>query len=348
MTTQNISKYISDTKKNILIADVSDNTFAHAIDTNELLLKRDGSWIEWRFNHNTGTYQLPGTDIVVNNTPLTHLDVSDTNTILHNNDGIDIRGSNMPIDRVHAQAGTWSMTNNTNQQPPVYRENLINNLPGLYFSNNSSLVTTDLHVRQRVFHGDFTAFMVVKPRNYYQDWGDTTPYDSFDRRVESMLWGSHSVHLGVDGYGGHNIGLWLDQASTAFYVRPMGLGLYQSHQAQIRTDTEPYTSGIDLRETPMIICSQYNSAHNSMGYTLETSDPDPIPTSNIVTVNVCNYQFYTARANSYTHTLAGLRLGGKGGFNLGEFMIFNSAMSTNDINNVGSHLATKWGSAWQS
>lgn len=352
MTTQNISKYISDIKGNILKADVSNNTFAHAIDTNELLLKRDGSWIEWRFDHNTGFYQLPGTDIVLNHTPLTHLDISDTNTKIHNSDGFDIRGTTMPIDRLHAQTGNWSMSNNSDQQPPSYHDNLINNKPGLRFTQNNSLVTTDQHARQRVYHGNFTVFIVVELHKYYENLNTNELHDSMDRIIDGMFWGSHAVHGGYDNNGGNNIGLWYDRtfsSSTGYlYIRPMGLGMHQSHHAQVKSNNEPYLSGTDLSITPMVICSQYHAAYNGVGYSNESSDVDMSPASNIASVNVCNYQFYSAQSNGYMHTLNGLRFGGKGGFNLGEYMLFNNTLSVDEINSVGSHLATKWGSVWQS
>lgn len=348
MTTQNISKYISDTKGNILKADVSNNTFAHAIDTNELLLKRDDSWIEWRFDHNTGFYQLPGTDIVLNHTPLTHLDISDTNTKIHNSDGFDIRGTSMPVDRVYAQAGSWSMSNNSDRKPPSYHDNLINNMPGLNFTINDSLVTTDHHARQRVYHGEFTAFIVVELHKYYENLDTNTLHDSMDLGIEGMLWGSHAVHHGSDNLGGSNVGVWYDRGVGYIYIRPMGLGMHQSHAAQIRNVNEPFLSGIDLTLKPMVICSQYHAAHNGVGYSNESSDVDMDVSSNIATVNVCNYQFYTGQSNGYMHTLNGLRFGAKGGFNLGEYMLFNSVLSIDEINNVGSHLATKWGSVWQS
>jgi hypothetical protein len=352
MTTQNISKYISDTKRNILTADVSDNTFAHAIDTNELLLKRDGSWIEWRFDHNTGFYQLPGTSIVLNHTPLTHLDISNTNTKIHNSDGVDARNISSSIDRVYAQAGSWSMSNNNDQAPPSYHDNLINNMPGLRFLSYNSLVTTDHHVRQRVYHGNFTAFIVVELRKYYESLDSNELHDSMDRIIDGMFWGSHAVHIGIDGIGGNNIGLWYDRTYSGttgyLYIRPMGLGMHNSHHVQIRSDNEPFVSGTDLSTSPMVICSQYHSAYNGVGYSNESSEVDFDPTSSIASVNVCNYQTYTAQSVTFTHTLNGLRFGGKGGFNLGEYMLFNSALSTDEINSVGSHLATKWGSVWQS
>jgi len=352
MTTQNISKYISDTKRNILSADVSNNTFAHAIDTNELLLKRDGSWIEWRFDHNTGFYQLPGTDITLNHTPLTHIDISDTNTKIHDNDGFDVRGSNRMFDRVYAQAGAWSMSNNSDTKTPTYHDNLINNLPGLYFSSKNSLVTTDLDVRQRVYHGDFTAFIVVELHKYYESLDSNVLHDSMDLVLDGMLWGSHAVHTGIDSHGGSNIGLWYDRVYSGqtgyIYIRPMGQGMHQSHHAQIKSNNEPFLSGTDLTTIPMIICSQYHSAYNGVGYSNETSAADLKPGSSIASVNVCNYQSYVATSNGRVHTLNGLRIGNKGGFKLGEYMMFNSALSTSEINDVGSHLATKWGSVWQS
>jgi len=348
MTTQNISKYISDTKRNILTADVSNNTFAHAIDTNELLLKRDGSWIEWRFDHNTGFYQLPGTDIVLNHTPLTHLDISDTNTRIHNSDGVDARVGTMGVDRVYAQAGSWSMSNNSDQAPPSYHDSLINNKPGLSFTKNNSLVTTDPHVRQRVYHGDFTTFIVVMLHKYYVSLDSSELHDNVDRVIDGMLWGSHAVHHGVDGQGGSNIGMWYDRGVGYMHIRPMGMGMHQSHYTQIRSTNEPFLSGTDLSITPMVICSQYHAAHNGVGHSNESSDVFMNISSNMASVNVCNYQSYTATSNNYMHTLNGLRIGGKGGFNLGEFIIFNSALSIDEIDTVGSHLATKWGSVWQS
>ena len=352
MTTQNISKYITDTKRNILTADVPDNTFAHAIDTNELLLKRDGSWIEWRFDHNTGFYQLPGTDIVLNHTPLTHLDISDTNTKIHNSDSVDIRNTISSIDRVYAQTGSWSMSNNSDQAPPSYHDNLINNMPSLRFLTNNSLVTTDHHVRQRVYHGDFTAFIVVELHKYYESLDTNELHDSIDRIIDGMFWGSHAVHHGVDSDGGSNIGLWYDRAhssSTGYlYLRPMGLGMMHGHNARVASNNEPFLSGTDLSTSPMVICSQYHAAHNGVGYSSESSDVDLNPTSNVASVNVCNYQFKVVQSDGYMNTLNGLRFGGKGGFNLGEYMLFNSALSVDEIDSVGSHLATKWGSVWQS
>lgn len=352
MTTQNISDYISDTKSNILASQASVNTLAHAVDTNELLLKRSTGWTQWRLDHNTGAYQLPDTNIVLQHAPLTHVDVSDTRTQLLGTDRQDIRHTNDQLKQLVPQAGTWTMEPCNNSSAPVLNDNTLNGLASLRFNSTASLITSDLNVRTRPYHGDFTAFAVVKLIRYYSDWGETALHSSEDKNLDGLIWGSHNTHGGYDGQGGQYVGAWFDHATTAFYIRPIGNGMHQSHHAQVTNSNEPYLSGVDLLEMPIVICSQYNSSHNSLSHKHQSTDPDLHTTGGVtITVNVCNYQKYTGHSNygtQYSCILNGLRFGGEGGFDLGEFVLFNSALERDEIDAVGSHLATKWGSVWQS
>jgi hypothetical protein len=352
MTTQNISDYISDTKSNILASQASVNTFAHAVDTNELLLKQSNGWTQWRLDHNTGAYQLPDTSIVLQHAPLTHVDVSDTRTQLLGTDQQDIRHTDNQLKQLVPQTGAWTMSPCDDSSTPVVLNNSLNGLTSLRFNATASLITSDLNVRTRPYHGDFTAFTVVKLIRYYNDWDDITLNSSEDKNLDGMIWGSHNTHGGYDGQGGQYVGAWFDHVTTAFYIRPTGNGLHQSHQAIISNTNEPYLSGVDLLEMPIVICSQYHSSHNSLSHKHQTTDPDLHTTGgSTISVNVCNYQKVVYQDNygpQYACILNGLRFGGEGGFDLGEFVLFNSALERDEINTVGSHLANKWGSVWQS
>ena len=349
MTIQNISNYISDTKQNILASDSSVNTFAHAVDTNELLLKQQTGWMQWTPPHNSGVYQLPGSDVYVQNGPLTHIDISDTSTQLIGTDKQNVRNTNDTIKQLVPQVGHWNMGPATTTGAPVLHSDLINNLPGLRFTEESSLVTTDPHVRNRPYHGDFTVFLVIKLIKYYNDWGDSTIRDSLDINLDGTLWGSHNTHRGVDSIGGHVIGLGYDYSSTIIYLRPHGISRTHSHHLQIKNTEEPYLSGVDLLTTPMVICCKFHSSHNGLSFADETTDVDLFTVGDsILSLNVCNYNKYTQSTTNQVHVLNPIRIGGDGAFDLGEFILFNNKLTAQEENLIGSHLANKWGSVWQS
>ena len=348
MTTVNISKYISDTKQNILSSGASENTFAHAVDTNELLLKLSTGWTQWRFDDSTGVYQLPDTDIVTSGLPLTHIDVSDTRTGLINHHNLNARDTKTDMARVTPQIGGWIMTKATNSNMPTLHDNLLNGKPGIKFLNKDSLITHDIDVRQRVYHGSFTMFMVFKLHKYWNEWGDNTLQNRIGRTLMGTLWGSSNAHMGQDNSGGQTIGAWFDHnVNTDIHLRPMGSGLIQSHYVRIRNSNEPYLSGHDLMEIPIVLCMHYGSSYNGVAFADESTNVDVSSSGgSIISMSICNYQNYAWSSTSSVHTLNGLRIGGYGGFDLGEFILYNNTLPRDEVNHIGAHLANKWGSVW--
>ena len=350
MTLKNISKYISDTKRNILNSDHPEDTFAHAVDTNELLHKQSNKWVTWRMDHNMGSYNLPDTNITTQNTPLLHMDVSDISTSILDHDKQRVHHESIEIKSVIPQVSGWVMSNPSVSRPPLYDQSLINNLPGLKFTNKSALMTHDNMVNSRVYHGDFTVFMAVQLHEYYINWNESVITDNPDRTNVGLLWGCHNSHAGSSStYTSTHIGGWYEHSINRIAIRPIGARLMHSHGANISPTSEPYLSGVDLKDAPMIICWQYSSSHNGLYHTHESSEPDlHAPGGCVMSININNYIKSTWSSDIDELVLSGLRLGGLGGFNLGEYLIYNNTMNQNDINNIGSHLATKWGADWQS
>jgi len=348
MTTINISKYISDTKQNILKSNANENTFAHAVDTNELLLKLSTGWTQWRFDDSTGVYQLPDTSIVTSGLPLTHIDVSDTRTEMTNHHNMNARDKKTDMRRVTPQTGSWIMSNATNSTMPTLHDNLLNGRPGLRFLQKDSLITQNINVRQRVYHGEFTMFMVFKLHKYFNGWDDNTLQNRVGRTLTGTLWGSSNAHLGSDNHGGETIGAWFDHNSnTDLHLRPMGNSSNQSQYVRIRNSNEPYLSGIDLMEIPIVLCMQYSSKYNGITFADETSRADiTSPGGSTISMNACNYQTYAWASKYSVNTMNGLRIGGSGGFDLGEFILYNNTLPRDEVHQIGSHLANKWGSVW--
>lgn len=363
--TQQITKYVRDTEYNIIRSDKSiSGVWSFAVDTGNLFLTYQGSLLQW----NPRTTRLSDYTIG-NNTykcqPIAHVDASDTSTLKNQNFQIPDNGQSVAEVSCINAGGASVFEQQVGSKTPVFRQNQLGtNLHSLRFSNGA-FMNSDSVFNTVTYTGGFTVFMVLR---FLPSFLNFDRYGKTDTTQGTNEW----VKDGMSPTQTFNCGLFHGTVSQKYtqYSTNIGAGMrWNSTNNSWRV--EPGVSGnyLDNRD------NQEGDFENSMwssyinpleNYNLNAFDdtiilcwefPDTTEKprgGHFVRVSTCGKAKFVDKNVSYPALLKGLSIGqynswftGNGGhFDLGEMIVFNNAFTRSSLNEIGTHLATKWNTLW--
>ena len=379
-TSNNISSYIKDTEDNIRQLDrtTNNNTWATAVDTGTMFLIRNGALYQWKPTSTSGTKYTWGTgstQIQIDGPVMTHFDADNSSHML--NQTLQPVQPGESITRLKP-SGAFSELRAFGNNAPIYKSNVFGTKPGLELDNCGFVSDSNLS-----FHGSFTVMMVMKwlPNTWTNYFGarsiDTAypgndqgqignEFDPNDNGYSSSprFWGSSAVTTTrtQDRFIGSRA-LYAEAAANTgwqWYVEGGGINIsdnqdaeFQDHVGMENTRTTEgangYTSydlsfdplGLRGAQTPIIMTYRYE-------YNPENTTGVGGTYAGLCTVNVNGgYRNKYRNINMfYKPTLQGLKIGEKGTHSLGELLIVNAALPLEQINRLGTAMASKWGGQW--
>ena len=341
---KDINIFIRDTQQNIFNtgADV-DNKFAVATDTGSVFVSRDGGWLEWKAQSSIiGEYNLPGTELIIPHAPIVHVDATDINTLLTKDSQAPTQNQQVAV--VNSQVGDYVLTQPESTKRPTYHDDLLNSRPGLRFRDTQFLKTHNPAQIKNTYKNDFTIFMVFKPKKIWKNWNNTN--DETDPNVQlettNSHWTLYDCAGGFHDYESSYLRTVYESTTHPTYFRYTlyGGGEYTHHNIN-KNSGDLSELGLNPREDVLIHVRRITS--DALGETLNTDILSYNGDAYCVRNNV-NNDTTTVRFRGLT-LAGGFR--GVAEIDVGEYLMFNGALNNQQLNQVGSHLGTKWGTAWK-
>lgn len=363
--TQSISKYIRDTEYNILRSDKSvSGVWSFAVDTGNIFLTYQGSLLRWNpQTKKLSKYKIGDYDCNCN--PILHVDANDTSTLRNQNYQTPADGDN--ITEIHSlmNGGASVLEQPTSAKRPVFLENALGSgLNSVRFKNGAQMLTDDVF-NSIPLAGGFTVFMVLRLLPTWDNLStrgktDTTPGDN-EWLIPEYKTGSQ-LNTGLfhgtvnktgtpySSYIGAGLRWYTTNNNWIFEPGISGNQSYQGDNQETDLTNRMWKTGVDplanhdgeaLKDT-IILCYEFPDVGDNTrgGHFIRVSTCGMIRYYDTSVYAPCMIKGFTVGRWSGWFT------GDGGHFDLGEMMVFNNNFSSSTINNIGTHLSTKWSTPW--
>ena len=367
MSTQNITKYIRDIKKNIFSTTADDGLLAYAVDTDQFMIADGGGWLVYGTDKTVGTYQLPGTSVNVSKSCLAHLDANDGSSLRNDRGVAPSDGDTIKHWSCQQNGGPWDLTQRVSPMQPRYKATGINGKPTIHFDNKPNrepvyMMTERPEQLNKVYKNGLTSIMVVNMLPSYDNWLDVSadPDNNVNNKDENfqtqnVLW-SHAASESDLRYMNRMLGLRLDHTTDYYsYIYRKGFpGSTSSlddetgvmHIGAGSSYLDIVNGGPDIRNEAFILIDI-----TSGGTHYQSSIPEYRSTT--IGGSWQKHTTYMSSSQTGKSLMQGLKLGMGTSYStaaraeFSEVLFFDGVITKSDLNDIGSHLSNKWGVKWK-
>lgn len=328
-----LTQYTKTTEANIISSPPSgDGEMAYATDTKSFFFSDGTNWVKWKSTTDLSKYSLGGKDLT---RPRFHFDASDASTMI--NDVGQVPGHNDLVSSIKCKATGHTLTSFSAVEQPKYvsstgvlpigetsGEAMINSLGTLQFNGSVALQDN------------------VKLQNYPNE--KLRDYEGYTDFIVCKRGGEVTTDKALMGSFG-NPNQPHDIAWGTSYIRQCGNKSIQNREYNATSRPDAYAELEDQPIQMMFRESKYVGALNgNYGSSPVLSQVGGVTVYDIAPVvrPMTSYGFILGGNGASTYVGSSRYWEGE----IGEVIIFEHAISVDDINHVGNYLSNKWGTVW--